>query len=152
VILDDEPSNFEIDRIDCAVLVTYRSDLESVDWEKLKATLSADDFDNGRSPEQLRASFANSYATCLAYAESSVVGTARVLSDGVSNAYLVDIWTLSAFRQQGVARTMIELLLEKLQGQHIYLFTEGSVDFYKKLGFVERPTGMEKVVGQWLVN
>lgn len=47
---------------------------------------------------------------------------------------------------------MIELLLEKLQGQHVYLFTEGSVDLYKKLGFVERSTGMEKVVGQWLVN
>lgn len=75
-----------------------------------------------------------------------------MLSDCVSNAYLVDIWTLSAVRHHGVARTIIELLLEKRQGQHVYLFTEGSVDFYKKLCFIERPIGIEKVIGQWLVN
>jgi len=26
------------------------------------------------------------------------------------------------------------------------------MEFYKKLGFTERPIGMEKVVGRWLVN
>lgn len=118
----------------------------------MKATLSVDNFDNGRSPEQLRTSFANSYATCLAYADERIVGTARVLSDGICNAYLVDVWTLTEYRRQGIARTMIEMLLEKLQGQHVYLFTDDVVDFYKRLGFQERPTGLEKVVGQWLID
>ncbi len=94
----------------------------------------------------------NSQATRLAYADDSVIGTARVLSDCVSNAYLVDIWTLGAVRHHGVARTTIELLLEKRHGQHVHLFTEGSVDFDKKLCSIERPIGIEKVVGQWLVN
>jgi hypothetical protein len=32
------------------------------------------------------------------------------------------------------------------------VYSRCSVGFYKKLAFGERPTGMEKVVGQWLVN
>ena len=132
--------------------VVYKLNLDDVDWHAMKAILAADNFDNGRSAEQLKESFANSHSTCIAYADDRIIGTARALSDGVCNAYLVDVWTLTEFRHQGIARTMVETLLKKLPGQHIYLFTDDAVDFYKKIGFVERPTGLEKVVGQWLVN
>ncbi len=132
--------------------VTYTKNLGGVDWQEMKATLREDDFDNGRTAAQLQKSFENSHSACIAYADGRIIGTARVLSDGVCNAYIVDVWTLSANRRQGVARTMIATLLEGLQGQHVYLFTDDSVDFYKKLGFVERPYGMELVVGQWLVD
>lgn len=118
----------------------------------MKTVLRQDKFDNGRSPEQLKASFKNSYATCIAYAEEQIIGTARVLSDGVCNAYIIDVWTLSSFRRQGIARTMIQTLLNRLQGQHVYLFTDDTVDFYRKLGFVEQPIGLGQVVGDWLVN
>jgi len=37
--------------------VTIRDDLVGVDWARLKADLAADNFDNGRTPEQLRESF-----------------------------------------------------------------------------------------------
>lgn len=132
--------------------ITYTLNLEGVDWEEMKATLVEDDFDNGRSPEQLQRSFENSHSTCIAYADGRIIGTARALSDGVCNAYIVDVWTYSPFRKQGVARTILERLLEGLPGQHVYLFTDDAVGFYKKLGFTERPTGMEFVVGEWLVN
>lgn len=132
--------------------VVYKRDLQGVDWDEMKTTLEADDFDNGRTPTQLKRSFENSYSTCIAYSEDRIIGTARVLSDGVCNAYVVDVWTLSAYRRQGIARAMIDQLLDELQGQHVYLFTDDSVDFYKKLGFTERPVGMEKVIGTWLVN
>lgn len=132
--------------------IIYKINLDGVDWEAMKRTLSQDQFDNGRSPHQLEQSFANSHCTCIAYDDSHIVGTARALSDGVCNAYLVDVWTLTPFRRQGIARTMIGVLLERLRGQHVYLFTDDVVEFYKKVGFVERPVGMERVVGQWLVN
>src|SRR5258707_3877288 len=32
-----------------------------------------------------------------------LVGMARLLSDGVCNAYLVDVWTLSSYRRRGIA-------------------------------------------------
>ena len=132
--------------------VIYKETLENVDWAEMKETLRLDNFDNGRSPEQLKASFENSYATCIAYAEGRIIGTVRALSDGVCNAYIVDVWTLSAYRHQGVASKMMQILLDKLPGQHVYLFTDDAVEFYKKLGFKEQDIGLGKVVGKWLVN
>lgn len=133
-------------------MVTYKQDLENVDWQEMKATLSEDKFDNGRSAEQLKASFTNSFATCIAYAGDRIMGTARVLSDGICNAYIVDVWTFTPYRHQGIASTMMQILLEKLQGQHVCLFTDDSIDFYKKLGFTETETCMEQVIGKWLAN
>ncbi|XGV97672.1 MAG: GNAT family N-acetyltransferase [Leptolyngbya sp. BL-A-14] len=132
--------------------ITYKTDLRQVNWEEMKTTLRQDKFDNGRSPMQLKTSFENSYATCIAYTEGRIIGTARVLSDGVCNAYIVDVWTFSPFRHQGIAKTMMQSLLSQLKGQHVYLFTDDVVDFYKKLGFVEQPTGLGQVINTWLVN
>jgi RimJ/RimL family protein N-acetyltransferase len=133
--------------------VRYSFDLGAIDWARMKARVAEDHFDNGRTPDQLRRSFENSHAACVAVADGGgggIVGTARVLSDGVCNAYLVDVWTYTPYRRRGVARRMIELLIKRLHGQHVYCFTDDVVDFYKRLGFVERPTGLERVIGEWL--
>lgn len=130
--------------------ITYRTELEGIDWAQMKATLAADNFDNGRTPEQLRESFEASYVAVVAHDGERIVGTARALSDGVCNAYVVDVWTLTPYRRHGIARRMLETLEAGLKGQHVYLFTEEVPDFYRKLGFKEQPTGMSKVVGAWL--
>jgi len=133
--------------------ITYRNDMAEIDWRSLKAALAADEFDNGRTPEQLRRSFQNSSAVCIAWSERDTVGTARVLSDGVCNAYLVDLWTLSTFRRRGIARGMVERLCAGLTGQHIYLQADGElVPFYRRLGFMEQPVGMSRIIGRWLVH
>jgi predicted GNAT family acetyltransferase len=132
--------------------VIYKTDLDNVDWTEMKTTLRQDAFDNGRSSEQLKISFKNSYAACVAYTDGQIIGTARVLSDGVCNAYIVDIWTFSTYRRQGIATTMVKILLARLQGQHVYLFTDDLPQFYTKLGFKEQPLGMGQVIGKWLVN
>lgn len=130
--------------------IRYETGLGGVDWWEMKALLAADDFDNGRTPEQLRESLVNSHTAVVAYDGERIVGTARVLSDGVCNAYVVDVWTLSAYRGRGVARRMMGRLEEGLRGQHVYLFSDDAVEFYKKLGYREQPTGLSKVVGEWL--
>jgi len=131
-------------------LITYKTNLDGVDWDEMKATLLGDDFDNGRTPAQLEKSFAQSAHVCLAYADGRLVGTARALSDGVCNGYIVDVWTLTAYRRQGIASAMIQHLLDRMPGQHVYLFSDDAAQFYQKLGFVERPVGLEIVVGRWL--
>jgi len=130
--------------------IRYETSLEGVDWGRMKALLSEDDFDNGRSPEQLRESFERSHTAVVAYDGAEIVGTARALSDGVCNAYVVDVWTLSSHRRRGVARAMMSLLESRLGGQHVYLFSDDAVGFYRKLGYAEQPTGLSKVVGVWL--
>ena len=131
--------------------ITYKTDLLNVDWNQVKSRVVEDDFDNGRSPEQLKTSFENSFATCLAYADDQVIGKVRALSDGVCNAYIVDMWTYTPYRRQGIASQMVKLVLEKLEGQHIYLFTdEETIRFYKHLGFKKWGVGLGRVVGEWL--
>ena len=132
--------------------ITYVTDLADVDWQEMKATLAEDDFDNGRTPEQLRVSFENSYVAVVAYAGNRIIGTVRALSDGVCNAYVVDVWTLSEYRERGVASAMMGLMESKMEGQHIYLFTDDALGFYHKLGYKEQGVGVAKVVGQWLQN
>lgn len=133
-----------------AAEIRYETSLGGVDWERMKALLSDDDFDNGRTPAQLRESFERSHTAVVAYDGDRIVGTARALSDGVCNAYVVDVWTLSSHRRRGVARGMMSALESRLRGQHVYLFSDDAVEFYKKLGYGEQPTGLSKVVGEWL--
>jgi len=130
--------------------IKYRTDLIDVDWVQMKTTLSEDNFDNGRTPEQLRISFENSHLAVIAYDNDRIIGTARVLSDGICNAYVVDVWTLSEYRRRGIARKMMETLEARLEGQHVYLFSDDAVEFYERLGFGKQPTGLSKVVGEWL--
>lgn len=131
-------------------VVLYRTHLEDVNWQEMKSTLAIDGFDNGRSPQHLETSFRNSYATVIAYVDNQMVGTARALSDGVSNAYIVDVWTLRKYRRRGIGCKMMGILMNQLQGQHVILFADDASSFYETLGFESQPVGMGKVVGEWL--
>ena len=66
--------------------IRYENNVKGVDWLSLKGQLEADDFDNGRTAEELQRSFASSFAVVIAWASDRIVGTARVLADGVCNA------------------------------------------------------------------
>lgn len=126
---------------------------ERVDWEQAKAALAADEFDNGRSPGALRRSFEHSAHVAYAWSGSDLVGMARLLSDGVCNAYLVDVWTHSAHRRRGVGSAMVEYLAAKVPGQHIGLQADDEhLFFYRGLGFAPQPHFLAKVVGEWLAN
>lgn len=133
--------------------IRYTETTEGVDWQVLKTLLTADDFDNGRTPEQLRDSFENSEGVCFAWDGNRLVGKVRVLSDGVCNAYLVDLWTWGPYRNRGIATAMVERVVAPLRGQHVYLQADDDiVGFYARRGFRAQPNGMSRVIGQWLVS
>lgn len=132
--------------------IHYTTDLSPINWQQLKDRLQEDGFDNGRSLEQYRHSFHNSHTCVLAFSGTDIIGTVRVLSDGVCNAYIVDVWTYRPFRKRGIATRMMELAMQRLPGQHVCLFTGDAVPFYATLGFAAQDTGMGRVVGAWLVN
>jgi ribosomal protein S18 acetylase RimI-like enzyme len=134
------------------VAVRIDDSLEGVDWAQVKADLAADDFDNGRSPDALRRSFEQSQHVALACDGARVVGLARLLSDGVCNAYLVDVWTASAYRRQGIASAMIRRLVDAVPGQHVGLQTDDAQPLYESLGFIPQPEFWSIVSGLWLEN
>jgi predicted GNAT family acetyltransferase len=130
--------------------IVYSTRSDGIDWVALKAELARDHFDNGRTANQMERSFRASFRCAYARDEQRFVGTARALSDGVCNAYVVDMWTHSAYRRRGIGRNLLELLCEALVGQHVYLFTDDQPEFYAACGFAPRGKGMERVVGRWL--
>ena len=135
-----------------AVAVRVDTTLDGIDWERTKADLAADDFDNGRSPAALRRSFEQSEHIVIARDGERVVGMARLLSDGVCNAYLIDVWTASSHRRQGIAQSMLRLLIEAVPGQHIGLQTSEAQQLYASLGFKPQPEFWSLVSGTWLDN
>jgi predicted GNAT family acetyltransferase len=126
--------------------------LDGIDWAQVEADLAADDFDNGRSPGALRRSFEQAQHVAIARDGDRVVGTARLLSDGVANAYLLDVWTASSHRRQGVATAMVRRLQAQVPGQHVGLQTGDAQDFYASLGFRPQPEFWSAVSGTWLDN
>jgi GNAT superfamily N-acetyltransferase len=77
---------------------------------------------------------------------------ARLLSDGVCNAYLLDVWTLSSLRRRGIGAAMVSSLADAVPGQHIGLQTDDAAAFYATLGFRPQPEFLSRVVGGWLDN
>jgi ribosomal protein S18 acetylase RimI-like enzyme len=134
------------------VAVEITDSLDDVDWARVKADLAADDFDNGRSPDALRTSFEQSQHVALARDSDRVVGMARLLSDGVCNAYLVDVWTASGYRRQGIASKLIRRLVDAVPGQHVGLQTDDAQPLYESLGFRLQPEFWSIVSGSWLEN
>jgi len=132
--------------------IEYTTDPSAVDWEVLKKDLIHDDFHNGRTTRQLRLSFENSQVQIYAIDGPQCIGTARALSDLVGNAYVIDVWTLTSYRNQGIASQMMNQIIELCPGQHIYLTTDDAVPFYSQLGFTEQPTGMQIISGEYLQN
>ena len=133
-------------------MIEYRNDTRCVDWEVLRQDLIADDFHNGRTAKQLRLSFENSTVVAMGYDRGRCIATGRLLSDGVGNAYVIDVWTQSSYRSQGIGTKIMQLLIEAVPGQHIYLQTDDSFGFYLKLGFQEQPKGMCLIAGEYLQN
>lgn len=132
--------------------VRVENHIESIDWSQAKTDLAADNIDNGRSAAALRTSFEQSQHVAFAWLDGRLVGMARVLSDGVCNAYLLDVWTQSTSRRRGVAREMVSHLATALPGQHIGLQTDDDEQFYTALGFKRQPQFMSLVAGGWLDN
>lgn len=126
--------------------------LEGIDWVQTKADLAADNWDNGRSAEALRRSFEQSQHVAIARDGDRVIGMARLLTDGVCNSFIVDVWTDTAYRRQGIASAMMRRLLDQVPGQHVGLQTDSAQALYRSLGFEPQPEFWSIVVGAWLDN
>jgi GNAT superfamily N-acetyltransferase len=124
--------------------------IDDVDWAALKTALAADQFDNGRTPEEYRRSHESSHAVVFGRCDGEYVANGRILSDGVCNAYLVDVWTASPHRRRGIGREVVERLVATVPGQHVALFTPDMQKFYSNLGFEPEEAGMSRVMGTWL--
>ncbi len=83
--------------------------------------------------EQISQSLKNSFCAFAAYQDGEMVGYFRALSDGVADAYLLDLFVEPTFRRQGIAYALTEAIVCKLKDCNIEWITAISTPEAKKL-------------------
>ena len=94
-------------------------------------------WDPGGLPALIAGSFA--FAIAIDNASGRTVGMGRVISDGVSDAYIQDVVVHPEFRKKGVGKQLLRALLARCKEADmtwISLIAEpGMEGFYENLGF-----------------
>lgn len=107
------------------------------------------DEDDEKNPNKVKKIIKESYIFIGAFIENKLVGMARVLSDGISDAYIQDVIVKEDFRKKGIGKKLIIFLLNYLKKKQInwigLISTPSSKEFYKKLGF-ETLIGFEPMI------
>ena len=80
----------------------------------------------------------NSFAVCAAFDGPRLVGLMRALSDGVSDAYMLDLVILREYRRRGIGKALVRKLSGHLQQCGIDCIVcvgaPGTEDFYRTTG------------------
>jgi len=94
-------------------------------------------YDPSRIKKLIKGSFA--FAVVIDSVSGKAIGMGRILSDGISDAYLQDLVILPEYRGKGFGRKLVKFLLEYCLSQGIIwigLISEPGQDgFYSSLAF-----------------
>lgn len=125
--------------------ITYSTakDLDRDDLKKLYDAVGWNAY--SQTPENLAPMVANSWYVCAAFDERQLVGLVRVVSDGLTIAYIQDLLVLPSHQRQGIASGLMRRVLTIIEDAKIrqtYLTTDAHptnqhvIDFYTSLGFM----------------
>lgn len=102
---------------------------------------SADWWKECYDPSEINKLIENSFSFAVAIDKKTnkAVGMGRLLSDGVSDAYIQDLVVLNEYRGEGIGKKIVKFLLDVCEKNHIQwigLISEPNQDlFYEKIGF-----------------
>ena len=116
------------------------SEKSRVDIDTLHAMLSRSHWARGRSREAVEKTIANSLCFSLINADEQI-GFARVITDGVTYAVILDMIIREDFRGQGLGKWLVQCIGEHPEVVPLrqVLWTSAAYDFYQKAGFEEMP-------------
>ena len=90
-------------------------------------------------PRDIGRIVAGSYCFLAAFSEGRLVAMGRVLSDGVSDAYIQDVTVEKGMRHRGIGSDLVRRIVSRLNADGIRwvgLIAAGNTeDFYRPLGF-----------------
>ncbi|MCJ8008382.1 GNAT family N-acetyltransferase [Lederbergia wuyishanensis] len=98
--------------------------------------------------EELHQAMAQSWLVISAYHEDRLIGTGRIISDGIINGYLCGLIVQPDYRHKGIGSKIVRMLVEESQkaNVHIELFSEkNNAPFYEGLGFKEFAVGLKQM-------
>ena len=96
--------------------------------------------------EIIRQVFEASNVVALVKVNGRIIGIGRGMTDGVFNAAIYDVVVHRDFQRQGIARKIMEFLLDKLSNVScVHLIsTTGNEGFYRKFRLKKLKTGMAR--------
>ncbi|MGW5740190.1 GNAT family N-acetyltransferase [Amycolatopsis sp. NPDC003861] len=96
-----------------------------------------------RTREQVEAAIAGSWRVVGAYRGGSTVGFARAFSDGVSSAYLADVFVVDSARGSGLGKEIVREMIDNGPGAQFrwMLHTADAHGLYRQFGFAEHTKG-----------
>lgn len=96
--------------------------------------------------EIIKQVFEASNVIALVTFNDRIIGFGRAMTDGVFNAAIYDVVVHQEFQGQGIAKKIMDFLLDKLGNVScIHLIsTTGNEEFYQKLGLKKLKTGMAR--------
>ena len=97
-------------------------------------------------PAQLAKAMVQSWHVIYVYDQEKLIGTGRVVSDGIINAYLCGVGVDPAFQGMGLGREISKRLIEHCRSHqlHIQLLCEDRlVSYYQEMGFDIFAVGMK---------
>ena len=102
----------------------------------------------GRTIEGIERMLKNTDYQFSAWDGGSLVGFARVLTDGIYRATLWDVVVHPGYQKRGVGESLISrVLAHPVLGsvEKFWLNTRDKFGFYEKFGFVRSPEGMVRI-------
>ncbi|MGD8836515.1 MAG: GNAT family N-acetyltransferase [Desulfobacteraceae bacterium] len=123
--------------------ISIKFGTENIDWVALCEIFRLAPLGT-REPEKLKIAAENSYTVCSVYIDEIIIGFGRAISDSQYQSAIYDVVVLPEFQNQGVGKSIMEALLEKLpKSAPVLIFVApGKQNFYRRFGFGNLKTGM----------
>ncbi|WP_066295301.1 GNAT family N-acetyltransferase [Bacillus sp. FJAT-29937] len=96
--------------------------------------------------EHLHRAMLQSWSVISAYDREQLIGTGRIISDGVINGYICGVIVHPDYRSLGIGKEIVKRLVEKGRASNLHLqllCEEQKAPYYEKLGFEVFTVGMK---------
>lgn len=115
----------------------FKFDNKDVNFEEVTILLKESlDVRKGWDCHTTKKAFEGSSYVIYVYDDQSVIGAARVLSDGYEWTLLGDIVVKKEYRGQGIGTSIVQKILEKYKGHELFAYTyPDKVGFFETAGF-----------------
>ncbi len=129
-------------KIDKSKLVyTFNPDLDTIDWAYICNLFYKVNW-RTRIEDEIKLAFSKSSVTVFIYLEDKIIAFGRTIDDGRYYAQLGDIIVDPEFQGNGLGKSLVTKINEKLENYHFVTLTAapGKSDFYKSLGWKKQST------------
>lgn len=121
------------------MMVSVSTDKSKLDLKVIHGFLTSSYWATGRTVEQVQATIDNSLCFGV-YVDGRQIGFARVLTDTVAFAYLMDVFILEEYRGKGYAKILLKEIFSHTKLVDVQKWLLGTTDahaLYRQFGFTE---------------